>query len=66
MTHAAPMADADGVFGDWQPSAEKPRCDCPAPQLHERVWDSRCGGWTDYQYRCMVCHHSFWIEGIDS
>ena len=31
-----------------------------------REWESSCGGWEDYQYKCHHCGHAWWVEGIDA
>lgn len=37
---------------------------CGKPMQY-RVWESSCGGWEDYQYRCEA-GHTWWVDGIDS
>ena len=34
-------------------------------KVQVRTWESSCGGYEDYQYRCES-GHTWWIDGIDS
>jgi len=34
-------------------------------KVQYRSWESSCGGYEDYQYRC-ASGHMWWIDGIDS
>jgi hypothetical protein len=66
--HTAPMRDSDGDFGKWQRSAGRCR-KCLSEVAHEvffRRWDSHCGGYSDLQYKCLVCNYTWWVEGPDS
>lgn len=64
MIHTKPMADSEGDFGDWKVS-ERPHRDCGG-EVRYRVWESSCGGYEDYQYRCEKCGKKWWVEGADS
>ena len=66
MTHAAPMPDSAGKFGEWKPTGKRCPQDGCVGFLFEREWDSSCGGYTDYQYQCNTCPHKFWVDGPDS
>ena len=63
--HTQPMKDSDGDFKDWEKSENQCR-QCSSKDTRCRSWDSSCGGYTDYQYRCMACGATWWIDGIDS
>ena len=63
--HAAPMADSEGDFGDYKPYSGACR-KCQGPNVRFRIWESSCGGYEDYNYRCFDCKHEWWVDGIDS
>ena len=65
MSHTPAMADSEGEFKGWTPVETLCR-KCKVMNVKEREWDSSCGGWTDYQYKCADCGHSWWVDGIDS
>lgn len=65
MTHTGPMPDSAGDFGEAKPTGV-PCPECKAIAVTMRSWDSSCGGWTDHQYRCAGCGHTWWVDGIDS
>lgn len=62
--HTVSMKDSDGSFSDGE------RSDCwhcgGKDTLVCRAWDSSCGGYTDYQYRCEACGKRWWSEGPDA
>lgn len=65
MTDTKQYADREGEFSPWQPT--EARCwhaGCRQP-VEERKWESKDGGFEDYQYRCAN-GHTWWIDGIDS
>lgn len=66
MTHAAPMADSQGEFGDFEFQPDVPCRKCGEHVVNMREWESSCGGWEDHHYKCNACGHSWWVEGIDS
>lgn len=37
-----------------------------AGQIEYREWESSCGGYEDYHYRCKACGGDWWIEGADA
>ena len=39
---------------------------CGVHAVSMREWESSCGGWEDYQYKCHHCGHTWWVEGIDA
>lgn len=63
--HSKPMKDSDGVFDEYK-SAPNTRCrKCGMiGQVKYRVWESSCGGYEDYNYKC-TCSHSWWVDGDD-
>ena len=66
MSHTVPMADSQGEFAEFKVDPEIACRKCGVHAVSERSWDSSCGGWTDYQYRCAHCGHQWWVDGIDS
>ena len=58
--HTTPMADSQGEFEEFKirPDIACRKC--------MRKWESSCGGYEDYQYRCAACGHAWWVDGIDS
>ena len=65
MTHTNPLPDSAGDFGEYQRYEGKCR-KCNSEYVRYRMWESRCGGYEDYQFRCFDCGHSWWVDGIDS
>jgi hypothetical protein len=67
MTHTRAMDDSEGTFSTWTPAAFFV---CPKnPQHHTgefRTWESKDGAFEDKQYRCCICTHTYWVDGIDS
>jgi len=57
------MKDSEGDFSPWHDVDRK--CYRCGGQMEEREWESHCGGYTDYKYRCKECMHTFWIDGDD-
>lgn len=37
-----------------------------AGQIKYRKWESSCGGFEDYHYRCVACGKDWWCEGGDA
>jgi hypothetical protein len=66
MTHIAPMPDSAGSFSEFKDTDGTECRACKAPNVGCRTWESSCGGYEDYQYRCFTCGHSWWVDGIDS
>lgn len=55
-----------GDFSDWM-LCQATKCrKCGSQDVEYREWDSSCGGYTDYNYRCLYCGYSWWVDGIDS
>jgi hypothetical protein len=65
--HTGPMKDSDGEFAGWHDDDRPCRHGCGGT-VKRREWDSSCGGYTDYNYRCQnpACGKSWWVDGIDS
>lgn len=64
MSFTPGMADSDGDFGE---ALEGGTCrKCESAEVVMRTWESSCGGWEDYHYRCLACGYSWWVDGIDS
>jgi len=63
--HTQPMKESEGKFADWKTTDRKcPKC---KGSMLYREWDSSCGGYTDYKYRCETqCGYTFWVDGVDS
>ena len=65
MTHTRQMTEDEGDFQNpWVGSDYK--CTECGGKTQERAWDSSCGGYTDYKYRCKECGHTHWVDGPDS
>jgi len=57
--------ESDGEFGAWKlTDLTCPKC--IGHHVVERLWESSCGGYDDYQYRCSDCGHKWWVEGPDA
>lgn len=58
-----------GYQGDWKP-VEDPKVPCRkcgvAGHIEYREWESSCGGYEDYKYRCAACGQNWWVEGADA
>jgi DNA-directed RNA polymerase subunit M/transcription elongation factor TFIIS len=62
-----------GYDGDWrlikEAEIENPNFKChkcgDRSHLETRTWDSYDEAHTDYQYRCLKCGSSWWVEGSD-
>ena len=65
MTHMKPMADSEGTFNADQEVNLACR-ECGHNKVEERRWESNCGGYIDYQYRCLECGYVWWAEGPDA
>ena len=66
MTHTTPMADNQGEFSEFKVYPEIACRNCGVHAVSMREWESSCGGWEDYQYRCNACGKMWWVDGIDS
>lgn len=57
-------------MSDWKPTkAENPDFKCPhcgSDAVEYYVWESSCGGYEDYRYRCPGCDKTWWCEGADA
>jgi hypothetical protein len=65
MTHNRQMSDDEGDFSGWREASIKCRY-CESPHVQCRVWESKDGGYEDYQYKCAECQRVWWVDGIDS
>lgn len=63
--HTGPMPDSDGEFGGWK-SSGGPCRHCGETAVLYRVWESSCGGFEDYHFKCKSCGQTWWVDGIDS
>ena len=63
-----PMKDSDGKFGDWTMKGNIKCPDCGRWTIGHRLWESSCGGYDDYQYKCFGegCTHVHWVDGSDA
>lgn len=66
MTHTTEMPDSAGTFGEYTNATDTPCRKCKEPKVRYRVWESSCGGYEDYNYKCFGCGASWWVDGIDS
>ena len=64
--HTQPMSDNEGKFSEWQTCRDRRCSNCKSAKVRYRRWESFCGGYTDYQYCCLKCGHTWWIEGADA
>ena len=57
-----------GYQHDWQPVPGDYRCrHCnEVGRVEFREWESSCGGYEDYHYRCTACGDDWWVEGADA
>lgn len=53
--HTAPMADSQGEFAEFKTQPDVPCRKCGVHAVSMREWESSCGGWEDYQYKCHHC-----------
>lgn len=52
--------------GEWKPVGILKCRRCGAADVKYRVHESSCGAWEDDEYRCFTCHHTWFVDGIDS
>lgn len=65
--HTGPMSDSDGDFGEYKHTDEYCVCRrCRGTNVRYRIWESHCGGYEDYNYKCFDCEYQWWVDGIDS
>jgi hypothetical protein len=64
--HTKPMKDSDGVFSKWKKTKYTNCKVCNSTNVYYKEWDSSCGGYTDYYYRCNECANVWWVDGPDS
>lgn len=56
-----------GTSGPWRAVPEASCAQCErAGRVEVSVWESDDGAYEDYNYRCVLCGHSWWVDGIDS
>lgn len=69
MTTARQYADHEGDFKTWQdhpvPCARQFDGQVCGKPVKVRMWESSCGGYEDFNYRCEA-GHMWWVDGIDS
>ena len=53
-------------FGKWEPCEDTPCPSCLSLRVNCRDWDSSDGAYTDYQFQCVDCQKTWWVEGADS
>jgi len=63
--HQAPFPDSAGDFTDFVECDTSCR-ECGASPVGVRKWESHCGGYEDYNFKCPACGHSWWVDGVDS
>lgn len=64
--HTQPMSESEGLFNSEYKKCKGKCPKCGLEELEVKEWESSCGGYTDYKYRCRNCSHKFWVDGIDS
>lgn len=62
--HDTPMSDLAGLFSDEQ--STDVRCPNDGGPCVVSTWESTCGGYEDFRYRCTQCGHTWWVEGPDA
>jgi transposase-like protein len=60
------MSDSQGDFKEFNPVPDLPCHKCGEKEVKARKWESSCGGWEDYQFKCSSCGYTWWVDGIDS
>lgn len=63
--HTKPMKDSEGTFNKAKPADVRCRSCGMTGQVTVQEWESSCGGYEDYRYKC-TCGHVWWIEGPDA
>lgn len=63
--HTKTMKDSEGDFSGWEECKSQTCSKCGSKNVKYRTWESSCGGYEDYQYKCEN-GHIWWIDGIDS
>jgi hypothetical protein len=64
--HTKEMSDSSGSFNNFEFQQGVLCRKCNTESVSVRLWESSCGGYEDYHFKCNNCNHSWWIEGIDS
>lgn len=59
--HTGPVSG--NFVEEWKESSTLHAC---AGKVTYRLWESSCGGYDDYQFRCDKCKKTWWVEGSDS
>ena len=66
VTHTGPVPESSGKLSAWRLSPQRCRGECNEVTEHECwTWESDCGGYEDYKFKCTVCKNVFWIDGDD-
>ena len=59
-----------GYAHDWRKAETSDAVPCrkcnELGSVEYREWESSCGGYEDYHYRCTACGQDWWIEGPDA
>jgi transposase-like protein len=53
----------DELFIWYKDDAHCPQC---GGKVKYRIWESSCGGYEDYNFKCQSCGHDWWVDGCDS
>ena len=59
------MTDSDGKFEPAK-KTDRPCRECGKRSVTYKAWESNCGGYRDFKFKCKDCGHTWWIEGADS
>jgi hypothetical protein len=64
--HTKPMLDSAGAFREVE--FRLPCRKCGRKTVTCKAWDSSCGGYIDYKYKCQAeaCGYTWWIDGSDA
>ena len=64
--HTGSMSELDGKFNEWFESNGGVCPNCGSRDVKYRSWESSCGGYEDYKYKCSNCGEIWWVDGPDS
>lgn len=64
--HTGPMPETAGTFDGWKQETEYGCRKCDSRNVQSKCWESSCGGYEDYKFKCGSCGHTWWVEGPDA
>lgn len=51
--------------GQWKPDEGGCKYCGEEGTIQYIEWESSCGGYEDFKYRCINCEKTWWIDGAD-